>query len=197
MPAQLPTPDWQHSLRTEEFRALRATIRERSTLRIALASLGLAAWAALHLAVQVWLPMPVTLLVPLLALAVLFEAVFALHIGVERIGRYLEAAYESDAPDGPRWEHTAHAFGRTMSDSAGRLDPLFSVAFVSAALLNLVPVVMGFAIYAQWGPGPMAELTVYGGLHLVFIFRVMRARQFAARQRRDELEQFERLTQPD
>ena len=35
-----------------------------------------------------------------------FEAIHALHVGAERIGRYLQVYYE-DTPDGPRWETTA------------------------------------------------------------------------------------------
>lgn len=184
-------PDSGTSLRLEEFRALRATIRERGSLRVGLAVVGLAVWAALHLTVQIWVPMPVTSLVPLLVLAGVFEGVFALHVGVERIGRYLEAAYEADditGLAGPRWEHAAHAFGRGVTDAAGRLDPLFATFFILATILNLVPVVI-----ETWTP-PFVELGVYGGLHLVFIGRVARGRRFARRQRGQELELFARLT---
>ena len=185
------------ALRAEEFRALRATIRERGTLRLGLAAAGLTAWAALHVAVQAWLPSPVTLLVPLLVLAGVFEAIFALHVGVERIGRYLQAAYEAHSDNGPRWEHTAEAFGRAATDPAGKLDALFAVAFVSATLLNLVPVILLTAGPGQADPGVFAELALYGGLHLVFIVRVVRARRFASRQRAQELSLFERLGRPD
>ncbi len=183
--------DLPAALRVEEFRALRATIRERGSLRVTVAVGGLAAWALLHLAVQISIPMPVTSLVPLLVLAGAFEAVFALHVGVERIGRYLEAAYEADVPAdpmGPQWEHAAHAFGRSLTDAAGRLDPLFGALFVFASILNLVPVLL-----ETWTP-PYVELGVYGAVHLVFIVRVDRARRFARRQRAQELVAFARLT---
>ena len=49
---------------------------------------------------------------PLLALAGVFEAVFALHTGVERVGRYIQVFYESETPDSSNWEYTAMAFGR-------------------------------------------------------------------------------------
>jgi len=184
-------PDSGTALRLEEFRALRATIRERGSLRVSLAVAGLAVWAALHLAVQIWIPMPLTSLVPLLVLAGVFEGVFALHVGVERIGRYLEAGYEPDAvtrPPRPQWEHAAHAFGRQATDTAGRIDPLFAALFILATILNLVPVVI-----ETWTP-PFVELSVYGGLHLAFIGRVIRARRFASRQRGQEFELFARLT---
>ncbi|HQX81549.1 MAG TPA: hypothetical protein PKW63_07315 [Vicinamibacterales bacterium] len=196
-PENIGRPIEPETLRAEEFRALRATIRERGTLRLGLAAAGLTAWAALHVAVQAWLPSPVTLLVPLLALAGVFEAIFALHVGVERIGRYLQAAFETSDPNGPRWEHTAEAFGRAATDPAGKLDALFAVAFVSATLLNLVPVVLLTAGSGQGDPGVFAELALYGGLHLVFIVRVARARRFASRQRAQELSLFERLGRPD
>ena len=190
-PAPLAGKDSPAELRVEEFRALRATIRERGSLRVTLMVAGLVAWAAVHLAVQIWIAMPVTSLVPLLVLAGAFEAVFALHVGVERIGRYLEAAFEADAPadaPGPEWEHAAHGFGRTQVDAAGRLDPLFAVLFVSACVLNLVPVLL-----ETWTP-PFVELGVYGGIHLAFVVRVERARRFARRQRGQELALFARLT---
>jgi len=196
-PDPIPPQSEAHILRTEEFRALRATIRERGTLRVGLAVAGLTAWAALHVAVQVWLPSPVTLLVPLLVLAGAFEGIFAIHVAVERIGRYIQAAYEVSADLGPRWEHSAEAFGRASTDPAGRLDPLFSVAFVAATLLNLVPIVLLTAGLGQTEPGVFAELVLYGGLHLAFIIRVVRARRFTARQRAQELSLFERLTRPD
>ena len=47
-------------------------------------------------------------LVPLLILVAGFEAIFALHVNVERIGRYLQVFHEDD--DG--WEQVAMQFGR-------------------------------------------------------------------------------------
>jgi hypothetical protein len=149
------------------------------------------------MAVRIWLAEPVALLVPLLVLSTLFEAVFALHVGVERIGRYLEASFESGALAGPRWEHTAHAFGRSVTDRAGRLDPLFSAAFVSAAMLNLVAVLLIVAVAGFRDAGSVAEGVLYGGLHAAFVVRVVRARRFASGQRALEFEQFKRLSEPD
>ena len=73
----------------EEYRALRETIRERGTVRVWLAVMSTAAWAALALSALALAPWPVATLLPLLMLAAGFEGVFALHTGVERIGRYL------------------------------------------------------------------------------------------------------------
>jgi hypothetical protein len=68
----------------EEYRALRATIRERGATRIWIFLAGLAAWSALVVATAALAALPVATLLPLLILAGTFEAVFSLHTGVER-----------------------------------------------------------------------------------------------------------------
>src|SRR5262245_23210309 len=76
--------------RDEEYRALRTTIRQRGTARVSVFVAGLAVWAALALATTALGAIAVTALVPLLVLAAAFEAVYSLHVSVERIGRYLQ-----------------------------------------------------------------------------------------------------------
>jgi hypothetical protein len=120
----------------EEYKSLRATVRERGTARIWIFVSGVAAWAAAGLATTAITAPPVATVVPLLVLAAVFEAVFALHIGIERIGRYLQVFFETDA-EVRKWEHAAMAFGRPKS--AARPDPLFSVPFALAALINILP----------------------------------------------------------
>src|SRR3954470_4153172 len=71
----------------EEYRALRDTIRERGTARHWIVVVGFGLWGALALAVAVLAAPPVATLLPLLVLAVVFEAIFAIHTGVERVGR--------------------------------------------------------------------------------------------------------------
>src|SRR5258708_39056852 len=100
-----------------ESRPLRARIRGGGPARFYFFPAGRAAWAALVAATAALASTPVATLLPLLVLAAIFEAVFALHVGVERIGRYLQVFYESDAPepespDLPTWERAAMAFGR-------------------------------------------------------------------------------------
>jgi len=97
----------------EEYSALRATIRERGTARPWLAFAGLAVWAALVVVTTALSMPPVGAIVPLAVLAAAFEGVFALHIGVERIGRYLQVFHED------RWEQTAMAFGRPPGPAVG------------------------------------------------------------------------------
>jgi len=169
-------------LRAEEYAALRATIRERGTRRMTLVLTTVVAWAGLALVADVWVGTPVSSLLPLLVLVAGFEVAFAMHVGVERIGRYLQVHYE-DSPDAPAWEHTAMRFGSVPTPAAGRVDPLFAVLFIFATALNLVPVVL-----ATVGlPGGLLELAVFGVLHLAFVVRIIRARAYAARQRQLDL----------
>jgi hypothetical protein len=164
----------------EEYRALRATIRERGTARVCLFVVGLLAWAAVSVATAALASAPVATFVPLLVLAATFEAVLALHVGVERLGRYVQVFFETD---GPGWEHAAMSFGRPAGAIA--IDPLFSAPFAFAALLNAVPIL---------GMSPVGvELAVVGVGHLLFIARVLTARLAARKQRAIDLARFQEL----
>ncbi len=166
----------------EEYRALRATIRERGTARIWIFVSGLAAWAAATLATAGLSAPPVATLVPLLVLAAAFEGVLALHVGVERIGRYLQVFFEGDA-ETARWEHAAMAFG-TPKGAAG-LDALFSIPFLLAAIFNVLP-----ALIVE---PTSAELIFIGGAHALFLLRLGVARDVAKKQRAIDLERFREL----
>lgn len=174
----MSAPLQSHPLRTEEFAALRATIRERGTRRVSLVVATVIAWAVLCLATEIWIATPVATLIPLLVLAAGFEAVFALHVGVERIGRYLQVEYEG-TPEGPAWEHTAMRFGAAPGPAAGAVDPLFSGLFILATALNIVPAVLS----TVGVEGGAIELGVFGAVHLALILRIFRARAYAAKQR--------------
>ena len=80
----------------EEYRALRATIRERGTARVWIFVAGLAAWAASAIATTALAAPPLATLLPLLVLAAGFEALVTVHIGVERIGRYVQVFLEDE-----------------------------------------------------------------------------------------------------
>jgi hypothetical protein len=169
---------------TEEYRALRATIRERGTARIYLFCGGFVGWGALTLATAALASTPLATLLPLLVLAALFEGIYALHIGVERIGRYVQAFHERDA-DG--WEHAAMAFGRPKG--AASIDALFTVPFLLATVLNIAP-----AIYLS----PTIEETIFvAGAHALFLVRLVFARAIAAKQRQIDLERFAAIKRPD
>ena len=167
------------SLSEIEFAALRQTIASRGTTRMVLLPVTLIGWAALSLLLLSFSELPAASLLTLGVLVGGFEAIHALHVGVERIGRYLQVFYETGT-DTPRWETTAMAVGPSLP--GGGIDPLFSVVFICAAVLNVVPALL---------PQPTTlELSVVGVLHAAFVFRVIRARGAAARQRAVELESF-------
>ena len=174
----------------EEYKALRDTIRERGTARIWLFLAGLVTWAALTVATAALAALPVATLLPLLVLAAAFEAVFNLHVGVERIGRYVQVFFEDAAAAGaagehgsPGWEHVAMAFGRSLAGS--RVDPLFAAFFILATILNFIPVVLAEPV--------RIEVVVIGAAHVVFIGRILAARWVAGRQRVADLERFRQL----
>lgn len=165
-----------------EYEALRATIRERGTARHWIVLAGLATWAALSLAVSGFGSDPVEVFIPLLVLVGTFELVFALHTGVERVGRYLQVYFETD-DEGARWEHVAMAFGRRFGGSG--MDALFSPVFLVATVFNLIPVVLMAPDAAEWA--------VLGALHALVAWRIFSARSQAAGQRAADLERFVQL----
>jgi len=166
---------------TAEYRTLRDTIRERGTRRVTLFWAGLTTWAVLRLAAQALDPDVYLTLVSLAALAAAFEAVYALHVSVERIGRYLQVFYEETGTL-PAWEYTAMALGRGVP--AGATDPLFSRMFGIAAVLNLAPGLLAAP------PVPLALVLL---AHLLFGVRLLQARRYAARQREQDLRRFQEL----
>ncbi len=176
----------------EEYTALRATIGQRGSLRIGLFLLALVAWAAATIATAALAALPVATLLPLLLLSAGFEAVFTLHTGVERIGRYLQVFYEegessvASMPAMParEWERTAMAYGRAYP---GGPDPLFGMHFIIATVLNFVPVILAEPV--------QLEVSVVGAVHLGFIARILLARHTAADQRTKDLERFQRIKQ--
>lgn len=170
------------SLSDAEYAALRQTIASRGTTRMVLFPVTIIGWATLTLILLLFNGPPVAAVLTLAVLVGGFEAIHALHVGAERIGRYLQVYYEG-SQDTPRWETTAMAVGPTLP--GGGIDPLFSTVFVGATVLNLIPALL---------PGPtVIEQGVVGVLHAAFVVRVVRARGAAARQRAVELESYRAL----
>jgi hypothetical protein len=179
----------------DEYLALRATIRERGTARVCIFAGGIVAWAATTIATAALASTPLATLLPLLVLGSVFEAVFALHIGVERIGRYLQVFYETDPPTPPAqpaspaqparsgWEHAAMAFGRPAG--AATVDALFTVPFLLASLCNVAPALIV--------DPARVELIFIGGAHALFVLRLVVARQAAGRQRAIDLARFQEM----
>ena len=167
------------SLTDTEFAVLRATISTRGTVRIALLPLTVLGWATVSAALLVFADVPATVIFPLAVLVAGFEAIHALHVGVERIGRYLQVNYES-LPGAPQWESTAMRVGPAVP--GGGIDPLFTIVFMSATFANLLPAATLGSTQIEFG--------ILAALHIVFIMRLVRARGAAARQRAVALETF-------
>lgn len=167
------------SFRLAEYAAIRQAIADRGQLRLTLGVTGLFVWAALLVAVLVWLPYPVAAVVPLVPLLAAFEAMRSLHAGAERLGRYLQVFYEEgDAGDRlPGWERTAMALGPTVPGAAGH--PLLLGPCLAAVGLNLLAVLL---------PGPVpVELALLGLPHVLLTGWMLRADQAMRRQRGDDL----------
>jgi hypothetical protein len=162
----------------EEFAALRSTIRDRGTARMVLLPVTFGLWAAAAIATAAAIPLPIAALVPLLLLAAGFEAIYALHVNVERIGRYLQVFHE---PDGG-WEHVAMTFGQRFPGRGP--DALFSTLFLMATALNYLPVALG---------GTMPELVAGGVLHFLLALHIGTARSRASKQRALDLERFQAI----
>lgn len=166
----------------EEYAALRATIRERGTARMVLVPIVFIGWAGAAIATAAVIAVALSTLVPLMVLVAGFQAIFALHVNVERIGRYLQAFHERQ-DDG--WETVTMAFGRQFPASGA--DPLFSRLFLLATSVNFIPVALGGA---PW------EIALLAVVHLVFIYRVRTAGEFARTQRAEDLERFQSIRDP-
>jgi hypothetical protein len=182
-----------------EYAELRATIRQRGTLRIWLFLAGAAAWGGLVLLMRVAGSTPgPEALVPLLALAAASEAVYAVHTGVERIGRFVQVHYEHAAPlpaasapapvsgdsqPAPCWEATSMMYARRFPGSGP--DPLFIRWFSLATLLDFL-VGPDLGVGAGWVLLSLVAHAAYG-------WRLWRVHKSAAGQRAADLEKFTRL----
>jgi len=167
------------SLAESEYTVLRHTIASRGTARITLLPVTLIGWTLVSGIFAVPGSNPAMSLFSLAVLAGGFEAIHAMHVGVERIGRYIQVFYEGSA-DVPRWETTAMAIGPALP--GGGVDPLFTVIFTLVTLLNLMVAMV---------PSPTRlELAVIVLMHAAFLLRLGRARWAATRQRAVDLESY-------
>lgn len=181
-------------LELEEYRALRAVIGQRGSLKATLVVSTMAAWALAAILVAWLMAMPLASLLPLLVLTAGFEAAYALHIGAERIGRYLYVRYESGRPAGsggsgnpvaPMWETAIAAFGSGRLPFGGRPSgPLFALVFTLAVLVNLAVTTIG---------ATRIELAALATIHALVVGRIVVARAASRNQRRDDQGEFERL----
>jgi fatty acid desaturase len=166
-------------MKNDEYQVLRTTIQQRGTARMVLVPLIFVGWAGTAVATAAVITVAISTLVPLLVLVAGFEAVFALHVNVERIGRYLQVFHEDEIG----WERVAVDFSQRFGGKGA--DPLFGRIFVLATSVNFLPAALG------WENVP--ELVILAVLHLLFINRVRMGRAYAARQRAEDMERFRTL----
>ncbi len=181
-------------LNRAEYEALRATIRERGSVRLCIILIGLAAWGALAIGLWAAGAERAVTLVPLLMLAATFEISFFIHTGVERTGRYIQVYYEEHSPQPStisgrpelvegRWETTVMNYGRSFPGGA---DPLFITLFFIIAAINF----LNSLTTATRRPGWVAISLV---AHLILGWRFAIARRLSANQRTVDLERFRSL----
>jgi hypothetical protein len=179
----------------EEYKALRATVRERGTARMCIVLAGVIAWAALLMAVNAFEADRAATLVPLMVLASTFEISFFIHTGVERIGRYLQLFFEEagagseggEARSG--WETTIMAFARSSSGGPSGPSPLFVTLFAIAALTDFAGSFPAAARHVAW-------VAISFVAHLIFGWRLVFAQRASASQRALDLERFRALKTP-
>ncbi len=165
--------------RVAEFTVLRQTIATRGTTRVLLFAGSIAVWATLAIVHGLFSDLPLLALIPLCALAAGYEAVWALHVGAERIGRFIQVFHEAE-PGQAGWETTAMRLGPGLP--GGGVNPLFSMTFGAAALVNL-----GAAFAAE--PIPLEVVLLFAS-HAAFLLRLAQTRVLAGRQRQADLAAF-------
>jgi hypothetical protein len=171
-----------------EYVLLRETIRSRGGVRPLAFLAGLVAWAAVLVAVLTWLASPIASVVPLLVLVATFEVLRALHLAVERIGRYIQVFFEEIARSPgpvtpPAWEHTAMAFGPNLPGAG--VHPYFLPVFFLATIVNFLAVIF---------PGPiLVELTTLAVPHVAFIVWLVYCDRGMRKQRATDLARFREL----
>lgn len=181
-------------LELEEYRALRDVIGRRGSLRTVLIVTTVVAWAVIAaLVASLVVAMPLAFLLSLLVLVAGFEAAHALHIGAERIGRYLYVRYESvgagtagaRTPVAPMWEAAIAAFEAGRLPFGGRPSGAhFAPVFILATLTNLA--------LASLSATPV-ERAAMATIHALVIARIALARTASRNQRRDDQAEFERI----
>ena len=179
------------SLALAEYRELRATIRERGSLRHLTVLITFSVWTATMLWAASTFSVPLFFVIPLIVLVAGFEVAFALHIGVERIGRFIQVRYEDEIGTPVSWERTAMA----LRVPGGGVDPLFLKVFLAAAILNLLAGIWMSPIASAPSDAAFerAELATFVGAHAGAVVRWISAARYARSQRVRELAAFEEL----
>ena len=181
------TPD---PILLEEFRALRATIRERTTARVQLVVLVWVAWAALALAIMLVVPAPLLLLVPLALLLAGFEANLRVVRGTDVMAAYLRVTFEEDRGV-PAWETASARLDRR--GRATRDDPLFIWIFVALVAASYLCVVLASGETAEASARnrqDVVDLALVTASHVGVAIRFVVARRWLQAVRRADGDRF-------
>ena len=179
------------SLALAEYRELRATIRERGSLRHLTIVITFSVWTATMLWAASAFAVPIFFVLPLVVLVAGFEVAFALHVAVERIGRFIQVRYEGEVGSPVSWERTA----MSLRVPGGGIDPLFLNVFLTAAILNLLAGIWMSPVESASSDASFAraELATFVGAHALAVVRWVSAARYARSQRVRELAAFEEL----
>ena len=160
------------AIQLEEFRALRASIRERAIARVLLLAMTWLGWAALATAIMLVVPAPLLLTVPLVVLLAAFEVNLGTVRAAERVSNYLRVVFEERrAVSG--WESASADLASRYPSSVG--DPLFVWVFIAVLCANYLCVVI--AIPETADPTARAredslDLALVTALHLALVAQV-------------------------
>ena len=176
------------AIQLEEFRALRAAIRERTIARVLLLTLAWVGWAALATAIMLVLPAVPLLALPLVVLLAAFEVNLGTVRGAERIAAYVRLVFEERRAV-PGWETASADLARRYPAMAG--DPLFFWVFVAVICANYLCVVIAAGETAD--PSTRVredslDLALVTALHGAVLLRFVLGRRALMRGRRGELE---------
>ena len=184
------------AIQLEEFRALRASIRERAIARVLLLAMTWLGWAALATAIMLVVPAPLLLTVPLVVLLAAFEVNLGTVRAAERVSNYLRVVFEERrAVSG--WEIASADLASRYPSSVG--DPLFVWVFIAVLCANYLCVVI--AIPETADPTARAredslDLALVTALHLALVVRFVLARRLLHAGRTRELERLRAVTEP-
>jgi hypothetical protein len=176
------------AIQLEEFRALRAAIRDRAVVRVLLLAIAWVGWAALATAIMLVLPAAPLLALPLVLVLATFEVNLGTVRTAERIADYLRVVFE-ERRDVPGWETaSADLAGRNPAASG---DPLFFWVFVAVLCANYLCVIVAVGEAAD----PSArvredslDLAVATAVHGAVLVRFVLARHGLMSARSGELE---------
>jgi hypothetical protein len=185
------------AIQLEEFRALRASVRERAIARVLLLAMTWLGWAALATAIMLVVPAPLLLTVPLVVLLAAFEVNLGTVRAAERVSSYLRVVFEERRAV-PGWETASADLARRYPASRG--DPLFLWVFVAVLCANYLCVVI--AIPETTDPSArtredLLDLALVTALHMSLVVRFLLARRALHAGRARELERLRAVTRPE